>query len=125
MSFTYSGDPQNSALDECRFILGDTDENNIILQDEEINYIISESGSNRTLLRYRLFLHAATVFAKAIKRSLGPQSEDPTSRLSFFESQAAEYKQKLAASGLSVPRYAHPKIFSKGMQNNPPWRRRF
>ena len=123
MSFTYSGDPSKSQLDECRFLLGDTNEKSPIMQDEEINYIIAQYGKDITLLRYHLFLQAATIFARAIRRSLGPQSEDPTSRLEFFESQAAEYKRKLTARGISLPRYAYPKVFSKGMQNNPPWRR--
>lgn len=123
MSFNYSGDPASSTLDECRFLLGDTDENNPILQDEEINYIITQSNSNTVLLRYTLFTQAATIFARAIKRSLGPQSEDPTSRLNFFKSQADYYKAKLSAQGLSVPTYGAPKIFYKGMQNNPPWPR--
>ncbi len=125
MSFSYSGDPSMSQLDECRFLLGDTNENTPIMQDEEIDYLIAQYGKDITLLRYHLFLQAATIFARAIKRSLGPQSEDPTSRLQFFESQAAEYKRKLAAKGISLPRYAYPKVFSKGMQNNPPWRRRY
>lgn len=124
MSFSYSGDPSSTDLDECRFLLGDTDANNPILQDEEINYIIDQSGTDKVLLRYTLFLQAATIFARDIKRSLGPQSEDPTTRLKFFEAQAAEYKRKLSARGLSIPQYAYPKVFSKGMQNNPPWRRR-
>ena len=124
MSFKYSGDPSSSKLDECRFLLGDTDEKNPILQDEEINYIISQAGTDDTLLKYNLFKQAATIFSRAIKRSLGPQSEDPTSRLKFYESQAADYKRKLNAKGLSIPKYAYPKVFSKGMQNNPPWRRR-
>lgn len=123
MSFSYSGDPSSSKLDECRFLLGDTDENNPILQDEEVDYIITQSGSNDLLLRYTLFSHAATIFARAIKRSLGPQSEDPTSRLNYYEAEAAYYKQKLSISGMSIPRYAYPKVFHKGMHNNPPWRR--
>lgn len=123
MSFKYSGDPSKSKLDECRFLLGDVDEKNPILQDEEINYIISQAGTDDTLLKYNLFKQAATIFSRAIKRSLGPQSEDPTTRLKFYESQAADYKRKLNAKGLSIPRYAYPKVFSKGMQNNPPWRR--
>ena len=121
MSFNYSGDPSESLLDECRFILGDTDASNPIMQDEEIEYIIAQSGSNSNLLKYNLFTRAATLFARDIKRSLGPQSEDPTSRLNFFKAQAADYKKKIAYSGISVPKYAHPKIFSVGMQNNPPW----
>ena len=124
MSFTYSGNPAESKLDECRFLLGDTDKSNPIMQDEEIDFIIKESGSDDTLLKYNLFKHAATVFARAVKRSLGPQSEDPTDRLKFFEAQASDYKRKLSAKGISIPVYSYPKVFRKGMHNNPPWYKR-
>lgn len=121
MSFSYSSNPAGSPLDESRFLLGDTDEKNPILQDEEINYIIAQAGSNTDLLRYMLFKQAATIFARDIKRSLGPQSEDPTSRLKYFQQQAAEYKAKMTSRGVSIPHYAYPKIFRKGMHSNPPW----
>lgn len=124
MSFSYSGDPSNSKLDECRFLLMDTSESNPIMQDEEINYIIAQFGSNDTVLKYHLFTQAATFFARDIKRSLGPQEEDPTSRLEYFNSQAALYRAKVQAAGLSVPKYGGPKVFYKGMHNNPPRRRR-
>ena len=123
MSYSYSGNPASSTLDECRFLLGDTDESRPIMQDEEIAYIIDQSAGNVNVLRYMLFTHAATVFARDIKRSLGPQSEDPTERLNFFRQQAKEYQSKVAARGLTVPTYAYPKVFRKGMQSNPPWRR--
>lgn len=123
MSFSYSGNPSDSRLDECRFLIGDTDEKNPLFSDEEINFIISKAGSNDNLLKYTLFTQAATVYAKAIKRSLGPQSEDPTSRLSFFNKQAETYKNKLSVGGVSAQRYAHPKVFHRGMQNNPPYGR--
>lgn len=121
MSYSYSGNPADTPLDECRFLLGDTDEANPILQDEEILYIIDKSNSNVNLLRYNLFLQAATVFARDIKRSLGPQSEDPTSRLNFFRTQAEEYRSKIASKGVSVPVFSYPKVFRKGMHSNPPW----
>lgn len=124
MSFSYSGNPADSPLDECRFLLGDTNEAEPILQDEEIEYIIDQAGSNHDMLCYELFKRAATIFAHQIKRSLGPQSEDPTSRLEYFKEQAKEYKSKMSYSGISIPKYGHPKIFSIGMQNNPPWRKR-
>lgn len=121
MSFSYSGDPTRTVLDECRFLLGDTDKDDPILQDEEISYIISQSGSDETLRRYRLFTQAATIFARSIKRSLGPQSEDPTDRLKHFQRQAEEYKAKLSMRGVSIPRFSYPKVFHKGMHSNPPW----
>ena len=119
--FSYSGDPSNSQLDECRFLLGPTDASEPILQDEEIEYIIATYGSNVNTMRYNLFLQASTIFARAIKRSLGPQSEDPTSRLNFFKDQMEYYKAQLVTGGLPTIHYAYPKTFRKGMHSNPPW----
>lgn len=124
MSWSYSGDPKSSDIDECRFLIGDTNEAEPIMQDEEIAYLISEANGNKDQLRYDLFRLAATIFARDIKRSLGPQSEDPTERLAFFNKQAEKYEAKLHNMGLSLPKYAYPKVFSKGMQNNPPVRRK-
>ena len=121
MSWTYSGNPSDSQLSEIRFIIGDTNEAEPIMQDEEIEYLITEYGNNRNLLMYQAFIRAATLFARDIKRSLGPQSEDPTDRLKFFKDQANSYKSKLAVAGISVPTYNYPKVFHKGMNSNPPW----
>lgn len=41
MSFSYSGNPSESALDEIRFLVGDTDPEDVMLQDEEIAYAIT------------------------------------------------------------------------------------
>ena len=124
MSFTYSGDPAESKLAECRFLIGDTDDSNPIMQDEEINYLIAEAGQNDIYLKYLLFSQAATIFSRAIKRSLGPQSEDPTSRLNYLTTKATEYKRRLSSKSLSLPNVSYPKVFSKGMHSNPPWRKR-
>lgn len=122
MSFSYSGDPSNSLVDRCRFELGDTSEDNYIMQDEEIEFLIDKANGSMNMLLYSLFTQAAVIYAKDIKRSLGPQSEDPSGRVSFFKEKATEYRTKMASAGISLPTYAHPKIFSIGMQNNPPWR---
>lgn len=121
MSWSYSGDPGSSPLDELRFLVGDTNENEPIMQDEELKYLIDQYGSNPNVLKYYVFMHVATIFARDIKRSLGPQSEDPTKRLEYFQKQADFYKQLLTSAGISLPSYAYPKTFRKGMQSNPPW----
>ena len=52
MSWTYSGNPANSQVDECRFLLGDTNESAPIMQDEEIQYIIDfVESSKRGIIR--------------------------------------------------------------------------
>ena len=132
MSFSYSGDPSNIVLDEARFLIGDTDENEPIMQDEEIKYIIDTYGtasdasaqkSINNIVSYQLFNRAATLFARDIKRSLGPQSEDPTGRLNFFKEQANYYKNLVSIGGVSdfSAKCAYPKIFRKGMFSNPPY----
>ena len=117
MAWSYSGDPSTGELDEYRFLIGDTDVSEPVLQNEEILYLLGKSQDVDTRL-YHLFSTATTVFARAIKRSLGPQSEDPTSRLAYFTKQAVHYANKLTGVGISVPVYGYPKAFSKGMHNN-------
>ena len=120
MGFSYSGDPSASDLDRLRFILMDTDNDNPIFSDDELQYLIDTYGENDDMLQYQAFTQAATKFAYQIKRSLGPQLEDPTSRLNYFKSRAEELKAKLQVKGLSLPRYQAPKQFFRGMQDNPP-----
>jgi hypothetical protein len=122
MSWNYSGNPKSSQLDECRFLIGDTDKDAPIMQDEEIQYLIDTYGTNKNVLMYHLFCQTATIFARDIKRSLGPESEDPTERLKFFKEQADYYKTIANSMGISLPSYSYPKVFRKGMFNNPPFR---
>lgn len=121
MSWNYSGNPSTSKVDECRFLIGDTNIEIPIMQDEEIQYIIDSTGGNDIKLRYELFIRASVIFARDIKRSLGPQSEDPTERLKFYKEQAEFYKKQSTSAGLSLPHYSHPKVFYKGMHSNPPY----
>lgn len=123
MSWSYSGDPTTSKLDEYRFLIADTDSTAPIMQNEEIQYIIDTYGEANTVkVLYHLYSRVATLFARDIKRRLGPQSEDPTERTKYYASQVEYYrKQMTQAIGLSDASYAYPKVFRKGMQNNPPY----
>jgi hypothetical protein len=61
VTWTYSGDPSNSALDEVRFLVGDVDEHRQQIADEEINYVLSvhaDTGGSNYI--------AAAVVAEAI-----------------------------------------------------------
>jgi len=42
MSWSYSRDPQDSSLDEVRFLVGDTDSDDQLISDEEIEYLIAK-----------------------------------------------------------------------------------
>ena len=120
MSWSYTGDPTSSDLDALRFLVSDTDEDSPVFTNEELEYLIDNYGENQTALEYQVFRQAATKFARSIKRSLGPQSEDPSTRLSYYKERAAAAKAKLSAKGIYVPKYQAPKQFRKGMMDNPP-----
>ena len=117
MTWSYSGDPARSELDKYRFIIGDTDENDKLLLDAEINYILN-TFDDHNLRLYNLYQIISDKFARDIKRSLGPQSEDPTSRQQYYADKAAYYKQLCSTFGVSIPKYSYKKVFRKGMHNN-------
>jgi hypothetical protein len=47
MTWSYSGNPSTSAKDEVRFLVGDTDTTEQLVQDEEINYALAEQPNTR------------------------------------------------------------------------------
>ena len=44
MTWTYSGDPGSSELDEVRFLIQDTDTDDQLLSDEELTYLLDSYG---------------------------------------------------------------------------------
>lgn len=116
--WSYSGNPASSEKDKYRFLLSDTDSTSPILSDEEISYILTEHTDNIVRLKH-LFEVAATIFARDCRKSLGPQTEDPTERQKYFDDKAKYYSKLVAgSSGLSLPNYSGAKVFTKGMQSN-------
>lgn len=117
MTWSYSGNPSASDTDKYRFLIGDTNENEPILSDQEIEYVVA-TYTQHTKRLYVLFDRAADFFARAVKRSLGPQSEDPTERQKYFAAKALYYsKLSVSASGFTAVDYGCA-IFTKGMHDN-------
>jgi hypothetical protein len=115
MTATYSGNPAKSDLDKYRFLIGDTEPTDAILSDEEITFILSSSTSENKIL-CELFEAMANAFARSdIKKSLGPQSVDPTERKKYFENKATYYRRLSTSSGISVPTYKTKNAFYKGI----------
>lgn len=117
--FSYSGNPSSSDVDKYRYLISDVDEKTHLLEDEEIAFAISEhSTKNRVLLE--LFSVMADRYAKIPKRSLGPQSEDPSKRTEYFAAKVAFYRKKCGMSG--IPTNANTSsassIFKVGMDDN-------
>ena len=75
MAWTYSGNPADSTLDAIRFIIGDTDTNDQLLNDAEIEYfIVQHSTVNRTASEAARAVSAK--FARLMSRSIGGLQAD-------------------------------------------------
>ena len=46
MAWNYTGNPASSNMDAVRFLIHDTDPGDQKLQDEEINWLLTEEGQN-------------------------------------------------------------------------------
>lgn len=119
MSWSYDN-PEASEKDALRFEIQDTNEKNQLFSDEELWYLINKYDNDKTALLYTIYSSLADRYARTGgKRSLGPQMEDTSSRASYYAAKAKDYENKLSARGLPTGTYNYPKIFYKGMNNNP------
>jgi hypothetical protein len=118
MAWTYSGDPSKSPLDQYRFEIGDTLEDDKVLMDEEINYILAKYAGDEDNIFYNLYDAATQQFARRVSRKLGPQSEFTSDRLNYFKDRTEYYRLRVQrAFGISQPK-STPAIFYKGMMDN-------
>lgn len=78
-NWSYSGDPSASTKDAIRFIVGDTDSDDQLITDAEINYLIARHGTiNRTASEAARSI--AAKFARLMNRSIGGLSADFSSK---------------------------------------------
>lgn len=117
LSFSYSGNPENSRLDAIRFMIGDTNEDGALMQDEEVNYIINQNADNETAQVINAFRQAATILGiRTVKKTLGPQSEDATARLKYYNEMATKLEKRLRSTVVPpLPDYQYITVFEKGM----------
>ena len=132
MTWSYSGDPTVSKLDAVRFEFGDTDSDDKLLQDEEINYTLSiESDICGAAARCCEVL--ARKFARQADFSLGPQRVSASQRSEAFTRLGRELRSRVASSNppylggadkndeLADARNSNlkPPIFKRDLMSNP------
>ena len=93
MTFTYTNDPQNSPVDEVRFLLGDTDSNEPLLADEEISYAL-----NKFQTVYGSSEYAASVLAENIAARYAREASVSADGVNVSLGQVADQFRALAAS---------------------------
>lgn len=70
MTWTYSGDPSSSPKDELRFLIGDTDMNDQLLQDEELDFILGKYPST-SRAQYAAIMSIASKCARLYRQETG------------------------------------------------------
>ena len=104
MAWTYSGDPSSSDRDKVRFLIGDTDTNNQLLQDAEITFLLNQWNSDA----YVAAAHACDALAaKFSAKSDYSKSVGDLSISTMYGQQADRYRglgaQLLAQAAQAAP----------------------
>ena len=89
MSWSYSGDPSTSLLDLARFLIRDTDSDDQLLQDEELQFLIDTWGDGYEAARNA----ALTLAAKFTRQSVQSKSVGDLSISESFAGRAGEYRE--------------------------------
>lgn len=118
MTWSYSGDPSSSTRDAVRFEIGDTDQNDQLLQDGEIDYAIQQE-SNLFGAAARCCEAIARKFAREADRAIGKTRVAASQKSQAYTKMALQLRKK--ASGYHLP-YAsgldEDPTFVKGMMDN-------
>lgn len=107
MTWTYAGDPSATSLAAVRFLIGDTNTLDQQLNDAEINFALSESGSNK----YDAAIYCCDALAAKYSRDVNSQiesvREDATTRMNQYISLAARLKLRAESQatdgGIGIP----------------------
>jgi hypothetical protein len=97
MVWTYSGDSGASLLDTVRFLIGDVDQNEQLLQDEEINYLL-EIYSNVYVAAANAARSIAARFARQVDESVGDMQLSLAQRVTHYRQLAEELEKKASTS---------------------------
>jgi nucleotidyltransferase/DNA polymerase involved in DNA repair len=89
MSWSYSGDPGATPLDLARFLIRDTESDDQLLQNEELQFLIDTWGDAYEAARNA----ALTLAAKFTRQSVQSKSVGDLSISESFAGKAGEYRE--------------------------------
>lgn len=89
MTWNYSGRPGSSDRDQVRFLMGDTCEDDPLVQDEEVTYAVSEQSTLK--LAAAMCLRAlAAKFSRRVTTKVGDISKNCSDLAKAFKDRADE-----------------------------------
>ncbi|MBU1449110.1 hypothetical protein KKF45_04690 [Patescibacteria group bacterium] len=94
MTWTYSGDPAASDLDQVRFLIGDTDTLDQQLSNEEIAWLLSNQGSPLGAA-IAACEQVGAIYARKVSQSTGGISVSYGDRQSYYADLANRLRRRM------------------------------
>lgn len=96
MSWSYTGNPKDSDKDAVRFLIGDTDPETCLVQDEEIEWQLCETPEVRVASAFILDALAAK-FSQQTDKKVGDLSESSSKKAAAFRARALDIRKSCPA----------------------------
>lgn len=117
MSWTYSGEPNTSDKDKVRFLIGDTDPDYPLVQDEEIQFAL-DSESNIYAAAAKCCEAIAARFSREVDRKMGSISIQASQKVEAYRRLARQLREKAKIAQLPFSGTIETKpTFAKGMMD--------
>jgi len=119
MSWTYSGDVVNSYLDWIRFTIGDTNADEPLMTDEEIEGVYSLNNENQKAAAKTCMQHILIILAQAVTFKLGTTSVEASDKYKNYKMQYDAFVSGLSNGSIQpqIPT-GHAPIFNVGMHDD-------
>ena len=103
MTWTYGADPVNDPVDEVHFLVGDTDNTDPLLQNEEIELFLAmypkPTGKPAYLAGAAAADAIAAKYARNMNSSVGPLSQQAEQQFLHYQTLASQLRLMWATSG--------------------------
>jgi hypothetical protein len=118
MTWAYSDDPSSSDKDAVRFMVGDTNQADQQVTDEEINFFLETKGLSVGWAAVAIARHLAAKYARAVDKAVG------TLRLSYSQRRNAYRALAADLANEAGKRTVVPEVFVGGADEPPAFTRR-
>lgn len=103
MSWTYSGNPDSSALDKVRFLVQDTDSADQQLSDQEVTAMLADSNSNAYIAAIACVRALMSKYTRRADKSVGDLSISWSQIAKGYQALIASLSLQAALSGAAAP----------------------
>ena len=126
MAYSYNS-PGASAKDTVRFLIQDTDENAVLLDDAEINWLVDEANNNVYEAAAQACLIILAQVAEQSDETIGSTTVSASSKTDNYEKLYVKLKARADTKNRGIPLFLHSGLsqddypvpqFSIGMQDN-------